>query len=213
MTRLALKLSPKLPDNIHAKRIPRRVRISVMRMGRWLRLRTWIRDLDPGYFALVMATGIVSAAVRLDGAGRLAVVLLAAAVVCYLILVVAYGWRLACYRGQFLADAADPRRGFAFFTFVAGSNVLAAELAGDGHRAPAAVLLAAGGACWVLLCYTLPPLLAGRAGALAGVNGTWFLWVVGPSRSRSPPRRWHGRCRPRWPCSPWAPGRSVSFST
>ena len=66
-----------------------------MRMGQWPRLRTGIRDTDPGYFALVMATGIVSAAVRLDGAGRLAAVLLAAGVVAYALLVLAYGWRLA----------------------------------------------------------------------------------------------------------------------
>jgi len=39
--------------------------------GPWPRLRAGIRDLNPGYFALVMATGIVSQATRLDGAARL----------------------------------------------------------------------------------------------------------------------------------------------
>ena len=34
-------------------------------------LRVAIRDLNPGYFALVMATGIVSQAMRLDGARSL----------------------------------------------------------------------------------------------------------------------------------------------
>ena len=55
------------------------------------------------------------------------------------------------------------------------------ELAGDGHPAPAGAACGRG-TCWVLLCYPLPLLLAGRAGAqpaLAGANGTWFLWVVG----------------------------------
>lgn len=37
----------------------------------WLRPRAAIRDLNPGYFALVMATGMVSKAMRLDGAARL----------------------------------------------------------------------------------------------------------------------------------------------
>jgi hypothetical protein len=36
-----------------------------------------IRTLDPGYFALVMATGIVSRAVAADGAPRLSGILLA----------------------------------------------------------------------------------------------------------------------------------------
>ncbi len=148
----------------------------------WPRLRAGIRDLNPGYFALVMATGIVSQAMRLAGAASLSGFLLGAGIVAYLLLVVAYGWRMAGYRSEFLADAADPRRAFAFFTFVAASDVLAARLAGDRHTAAAAVLLAAGGAGWLLLSYSLPLLLAGRPAltpALSGANGTWFIWVVG----------------------------------
>ena len=102
----------------------------------------------------------------------------------YVLLAAGYGWRLACYRREFLADAADPRRAFAFFTFVAASDVLAARLAGDGHTVAAAVLLAADGTGWLLLSYTVPLLLllAGRPGlapALTGANGTWLIWVVG----------------------------------
>jgi hypothetical protein len=44
---------------------------------------------------------------------------------------VAYGWRLAVYRREFLADLADPRKTFAFFTFVAASDVLGSRLAAD----------------------------------------------------------------------------------
>ena len=43
-------------------------------------LRVAIRVLNPGYFALVMATGIVSKAMRLDGALSLPGFLLAAAI-------------------------------------------------------------------------------------------------------------------------------------
>jgi tellurite resistance protein TehA-like permease len=155
----------------------------VMMMGSWRpRLLAGIRDLNPGYLALVMATGIVSQAMRLEGAATLSGALLGAGIVAYVLLVIAYGWRLACYRREFLADVADPRRAFAFFTFTAASDVLAARLAGDGHTVAAAVLLAAGGAGWLLLSYSMPLLLAGRpslAPALAGANGTWFIWVVG----------------------------------
>lgn len=154
-----------------------------MRMRSWRpQLRAAIRELSPGYFALVMATGIVSRAMGLEGADRLSGVLLGIGIVAYVLLVVAYGWRLTGFTQAFLADAGDPRRAFAFFTFVAGSNVLAARLAGDGHTVAAVTLLAIGGAAWVLLNYGVPLLLAGRHGGqpvLAGANGTWFIWVVG----------------------------------
>lgn len=145
-------------------------------------LQAAIRNLNPGYFALVMATGIVSRAMSLDGASRLSGFLLGAGIVAYVLLVAAYTWRLLGYRREFLADVGDPRRVFAFFTFVAGSNVLAARLADDRHTWAAVSLLAVGGASWLLLNYGIPLLLVGRHGpqpALAGANGTWFIWVVG----------------------------------
>ena len=140
------------------------------------------RDLDPGYFGLVMATGIVSRAVFLDGARLLAAVLLAVTAAAYVILVAASCWRFSRYRREFLADAADPARAFAFFTFVAGSNVLAADLAADHLAGITAGLLLVGGLAWLLLGYGIPGTLITRRGAepaLAGANGTWFLWVVG----------------------------------
>jgi tellurite resistance protein TehA-like permease len=136
--------------------------------------------MDPGYFALVMATCIVSRAMQLDGAHLLSGILLAVGIAAYVLLVVAYAWRITAYRADVRADAADPRRAFGFFTLAAGSGVLAARLAGDGHTAAAAVLLVIGGASWVLLSYGLPLLIAGpgRPAALAGANGSWFLWPV-----------------------------------
>jgi tellurite resistance protein TehA-like permease len=98
------------------------------------------------------------------------------------VLAVAYTWRLAAYRKEFLADAGDPREAFGFFTFVAASNVLGARLAIAGHPAATAGLLVAAGLGWVVLDYGLPLRLVTRRGdgpALAGANGTWFLWVVG----------------------------------
>jgi tellurite resistance protein TehA-like permease len=142
----------------------------------------WLRDLSPGYFALVMATGIVSRAAFLDGATVLAAGLLAVAAAAYVVLVAAYGWRFARYRREFLADASDPVKAFAFFTFVAGSDVLGAGLAAD-HLAPiTAGLLLIAGLAWLLLSYGIPGTLITRRGArpaLSGANGTWFLWVVG----------------------------------
>lgn len=142
--------------------------------------RAAVRNTDPGYFALVMATCIVSRAMQLDGADRLSGILLGAGIVAYLLLAAVYAARLAACPGEVRADATDPRRSFGFFTVAAGSDVLAARLAADAHTAAAAVLLVIGGASWVLLSYSLPLLVAGpgRPAALSGANGSWFLWPV-----------------------------------
>ena len=145
-------------------------------------LRSGIEGLDPGYFALVMATGIVSVAIGAAGAATLSAVLLGLAMGCCLVLVAAHGWRWSWWRPEFAADAADPAKAFAFFTFAAASAVLAAQLAADGHHAWATVLLVAAVLAWLVLSYGLPLRLVTRHGtrpALAGVNGTWFLWTVG----------------------------------
>jgi hypothetical protein len=66
-----------------------------------------IRDLNPGYFALVMTTGIVSRAMSLDGASRLPGFLLRTGIVACVLLAAAYTWRFAGCRREFLADLGD----------------------------------------------------------------------------------------------------------
>jgi len=83
-------------------------RKGVMRMRSWWpALRAAIRDLNPGYFALVMTTGIVSRAMSLDGASRLSGFLLRTGIVACVLLVAACTWRFAGYRREFLADLGD----------------------------------------------------------------------------------------------------------
>jgi tellurite resistance protein TehA-like permease len=125
-----------------------------MESSRW-NLRSAVQCLDPGCFGLVMATGIVSRAMVLDGATRLAGILLGISIVAYLVLAAAMVWRLAGFTREVRADARDPRRAFGFFTVPAASNVLAARLAGDGHSLAAAVLIGIGTAGWVLLGYAI----------------------------------------------------------
>jgi tellurite resistance protein TehA-like permease len=141
-----------------------------------------VRQLSPGYFAMVMATGIVSTAAAADGARSLSVVLLVLAIAAYLVLAAGYSWRFASYRADFLADATDPAAAFSLFTFVAASNVLGVRLAASGYHTAEAVLLAGGGVAWLILTYATPLSLVtghGNRSALAGVNGSWFLWTVG----------------------------------
>lgn len=141
-----------------------------------------VRDLYPGYFALVMATGVCSTALRDVGQRGASVALLAVAGIGYGVLCAALGWRLIRYPRRVLDDLSAPEKAFAFFTVVAASNVLAVRVAVDGHRVPAIVLAGLGAVVWLGLTYTIPVrlILGPRpAPVLAGVNGTWFIWVVG----------------------------------
>lgn len=146
--------------------------------GAWRQL---VRGLNPGVFAFVMATAIVSTAFNYDDVPALSDALLIVAIIGYVALIVVFGWRLLRWPRELLADLVSPR-GFAFLTFVAASNVVAARL-GLGHRWwPAAVLLIVGAAGWVVLGYGVPlGLIADprRHPTLDQFNGTWFVWVVG----------------------------------
>src|SRR5512142_815450 len=95
------------------------------------RAPTGLRGLYPGYFALVMATGITSTDLRLIGHPHLSTALLVAAVVAFVVLCVLYAIRAVVYPRQFRADLVAPARAYAFFTFVAACNVLGARFAVD----------------------------------------------------------------------------------
>lgn len=140
------------------------------------------RNLSPGYFALVMASGILAIASSQRGWQGLSSVLLTITALAYAVLLVLNLWRLLAHRDALLTDLKDPRTAFQAFTFVAGSGVLASGLALHGMLAPAAVLLAVASISWLGLGYALPwAAVLGRdqRPLTAAANGTWFIWVVG----------------------------------
>jgi tellurite resistance protein TehA-like permease len=144
-------------------------------------VRDAVQTLNPGYFALVMATGIVSIAMQTHRANALSVALLWLTVIEYAVLVAVSVWRLAAFRTAVRADLSDPARAFGYFTFVAATDVLGARLAVDGHRPVALALLAAGWLAWLVLGYVVPwtaVLGHSRRPVLQYANGTWFIWVV-----------------------------------
>ncbi|MEO6887345.1 MAG: tellurite resistance/C4-dicarboxylate transporter family protein [Jatrophihabitantaceae bacterium] len=147
--------------------------------GGWA--RESVRTLNPGYFALVMATGIVSIAMQNHHAYPISVTLLWLTGIEYAVLVVAYGWRLIAFWSAARTDFADPARAFGFFTFVAATDVFGTRLAIDGHHQVALVLLTAGSLAWLVLGYVIPwtaVLGHARRPVLQYANGTWFIWVV-----------------------------------
>ncbi|MGE5592038.1 MAG: tellurite resistance/C4-dicarboxylate transporter family protein [Bacillota bacterium] len=141
-----------------------------------------IRDLHPGYLAMVMATGILSTAAHLLGMRLVSLALLAVATAAYAVLATLYVWRLTGFWPQFLTDLKTPQRAFGFFTFVAASNVLGIRFALGGWVRPTLVLWSIGLAAWLLLTYAIPALLMLRqdkAPLGKAVNGAWLTWVVG----------------------------------
>jgi Voltage-dependent anion channel len=78
------------------------------------RTREASRTLNPGYFALVMASAIVSIAMRNHHAYAISVLLMWVAGVTYTVLVVLHAWRLLAFRAAMAVDLADPGLGFGF---------------------------------------------------------------------------------------------------
>jgi len=145
------------------------------------RIHGALRSLSPGYFAMVMTTGVVSVGLRTEGYDTLSDILLGLAVAGFAVLVVLNGWRFVSHRHELAWDFTHPLRGFGFYTFVAAGNVLADRLA-QSHTGVALTLLTVTTICWITRGYALPwttRLGAGEHPIVAAANGTWFMWAVG----------------------------------
>ncbi|MEO8718251.1 MAG: tellurite resistance/C4-dicarboxylate transporter family protein [Burkholderiales bacterium] len=145
-------------------------------------LRRMARDLSPAYFAMVMATGIVSVAAHLLGMPRIADALFWLNVAAYLALWALTVLRAAWFPRELWHDMIDHQRGPGFFTSVAASGVLGSQfvlLLQDYAIAKLLWILAL--VLWVGLTYTVfaaltvkehkPPLDE-------GISGAWLLAVV-----------------------------------
>jgi tellurite resistance protein TehA-like permease len=141
-----------------------------------------IANLFPGYFALVMATGIVAVGADQQDLDLLADALYVIAVAAYGVLLVLLLIRIVRYWPRFVADLTNHAKGFAFLTVVAGTNVLAsASIVVHGWRDAAWVLWWTSLVLWAALLYaTLIAVVIGtdKPGLEGGINGTWFLLTV-----------------------------------
>jgi tellurite resistance protein TehA-like permease len=144
-------------------------------------VRLMVEGLTPGYFALVMASGIISLGLHLGDFGWLSSALFVVCVASYVTLLVLNGWRLVAFREAMAEDFREARRAFGFFTFVAGTNVLGVRAGAEGWYEVTGLLLVVGGMAWLVLGYVVPwSAVLGRDDrpVVAAANGTWFIWVV-----------------------------------
>jgi tellurite resistance protein TehA-like permease len=141
-----------------------------------------LAGLSPAYFAVVMATGIVSIAALLLGMTGIAHTLFWLNVALYLTLWTLYLARLARHGDRVLADLGDHARGVGFFTMVAGTCVLGSQfILVRGDTRVATWLWYLGIGLWLVLTYAVFTLLTvkGKKPALPdGLNGGWLLSVV-----------------------------------
>lgn len=146
------------------------------------RLSNSVRRLEPGSFAAVMATGIVSMDVGQHGMPQLARILLWINVALYTGLSILFAWRLACYRREFVADLVSPVRGAGFLTLAAGTCVLGSQFV-EVVQVPALAwaLLAWGSLLWLVLTYVfLVATITARIKLqfTRSIHGGWLVAVV-----------------------------------
>jgi tellurite resistance protein TehA-like permease len=144
--------------------------------------RDRLETLHPGYFALVMATGIVALAARLHGVPLLPAILFWLNAGFLIVLIAATVLRIVRYPRAFAADLESHSRGMGFFTLVAACGVFGTELVIQyGAMVPAASLWVAAALLWVVVMYGVLALLTvkpEKPSLQAGINGGWLVSVV-----------------------------------
>ena len=143
---------------------------------------SFVEDFFPGYFALVMATGIVSLAMHFEGFPGFPEVLLWLNVIFYVVLWVITIVRIALFRSALIADLTHHARGVTFLTAVAGTGVLGAEFAIlTPFIAVAVGLWVFAVLLWTILIYTFfaaVTIAEPKPSIDVAINGSWLLVTV-----------------------------------
>ena len=145
-------------------------------------VRASIETMSPGYFSMVMATGILSLAAHLLAIPWLPGFLFGLNWALFAIIGVLAIARLCWHPKLVLRDLQDHLNGFGFFTFVAACSILGGQtLLLGGNLAIAVVLGIAGLLAWIVLTYAIFTNLTikqHKPALATGINGGWLLAVV-----------------------------------
>lgn len=141
-----------------------------------------LQTFFPGYFALVMATGIVSIGVFLYNMLLIANVLLVMNAFFYIALWAIFFLRVIKYPAAVRKDLISSSRGVTFLTMVAANNVLGNQFAlMTSHKEIAVFLWWLGIILWLLITYTFFIVITAKEpkqGVEASLSGAWLLIVV-----------------------------------
>lgn len=144
--------------------------------------RDHLKTMHPAYFAMVMATGIVSIALFLHGVPALPTVMLGLNGLILAGVLTATVLRFVRYRPDFIADIQSHSRGVGFFTAVAGTATFGTQLVVQlGAFRSAAIFWFAAAVLWAVVTYGVLAVLTAKADKPTlqeGLNGAWLLVVV-----------------------------------
>jgi tellurite resistance protein TehA-like permease len=145
-------------------------------------VQSGIRDLFPAYFALVMATGIVSIACHLLKMDFFAFPLFYLNQFFYVVLWCLTVARTLRHSSRLLSDLSNHKLGTGFLTIVAGTNVLGSQFVIlQSNQTTALILWIVGLVLWFFLIYALFTILTvkeEKPPLESGINGAWMLFVV-----------------------------------
>lgn len=142
----------------------------------------FVSDLSPGYFALVMATGIVSMGMQLLKMPVLPVILFWINQIVFFILLSLTILRLIFFLPLFLKDMGDHARGPGFFTLIAGSCILGTQFATfNGMFFAAFLFWCFAVVVWMIVMYTFftaATIRFPKPRLENGINGAWLTAIV-----------------------------------
>jgi tellurite resistance protein TehA-like permease len=141
-----------------------------------------LASMPPAYFALVMATGILSIALKLFAVPGVPMALLWANCVLFATLSVLTVIRAVRFPERFRADVMDHARSVGFFTIPAAICVLGSEwiMIGQAWHIAAAFWVA-GIVAWAVVTYLILTVLTvkpAKPSLAEGINGGWLVMVV-----------------------------------
>lgn len=145
-------------------------------------LRQKIKMLLPAYFALVMATGIISIAAFLDGLRVISYSLFYLNLVFLGALILMFVYRCIFYGKQVLDDFRSYQKGPGFFTIIAALCLVGNQfiLLYDNIFA-AKILLTIAGIAWIFIGYGFffnITVTKEKKPLAEGINGTWLVIIV-----------------------------------
>ena len=161
---------------------PKKNRRLGVRARAWTFFLTGAQSLFPGYFALVMATGVVSIACQFLGMRPIALALIAVGWIAYFVLWALTITRAIRFSSLLVRDISDHQRAPGFFTIVAGTCVLGTQnVVVLGATELGTLLWWVGLILWFGVMYTFFTAVTVRAHkpSLAhGINGAWLIAAV-----------------------------------
>jgi hypothetical protein len=142
---------------------------------------TALESLHPGNFALVMATGIISIALKAMNHVFLASLFAYMAVIAWIVLMFLCTLRLIKFHNAVVIDLTSPRMVFSYFTLVAATDIVGMLALHEGYLYVAYACWGIAFVAWCLLLYLAFSVLTfmSHENNVNIMHGGWLITIVG----------------------------------